>query len=923
MKRTVYTDPFFYNQPPLELVNELKEPLFKVKPDYYGKRPIEQNEIDVHGIYIAEKFPNDPENLLETIYVDFERFINIYEIGGNEKMFPVNLRIGETECFEAYIIEITDKEINITANDTEGIRRALIWLEDELRVSENAFLVPKTVKKKPYVRSRITRCFFSPINRAPKFGDELSDDVDYYPEEYLNRLMHEGSNGVWIYTRYSDLIPSSIVKEYGKGYEKRIEKLNRTIEKCRRYGIGVYVFAIEPKSLPEEYALNYPDMVGSQIYDKSYPLCCSSERARQFSFECGKLLVQMCPKLRGMISITYGERPTTCSSHIKGSLPTHGHPVDACCPRCSKLKNGQVLALALECLKSGTRAANPDFEVVSWTYGHRTWDMPDIFDYVDYAPDDVMLMQNFEDMGVEEQLGEPRLAEDYWLSYVGPSDMFVKSAERARMHGKHVFAKMQVCCSHEIASVPFVPVPGIIYKKYKAARELGVEGVMQCWYFGNYPSLMSKAAGELSFEGEFADECSFLERLAGIYFGRTKAHKVAEAWRFFEAGYRNYPINTFFSYYGPMHDSVVWKLSLVPKNFIPPRTWQLVDPIDGDRICDAMLTGHSLEEIRELCGIMCDNWEKGLSCLDETDCSHPDEKQIYNVCKAIGLLFNGGKNILEFYALRDDLGRRLGDPLAILSRMKELVLLEKENSLAMIPLCRETKCLGYHSESEGYKFFPEKILDRVSQLDTLMETEFTEIEKRIVDGKSPLEFYDGVEDCPHLKRYSMVKGSVEKAVWENVGESGKHKFRMSYDDSHLYIELYSETESNFLLCPEYRLTRADAHMHILPNGECFFDIDEYLYYQTFGKKAERIKAKYSNVKTFDDAPFHLVFTLNIADFDLDKVRPMRLKLVKDGEYWCREPEREQRPDTLPRATLGKQYVIPEDYGWIIPENSND
>lgn len=69
----------------------------------------------------------------------------------------------------------------------------------------------------------------------------------------------------------------------------------------------------------------------------------------------------------------------------------------------------------------------------------------------------------------------------------------------------------------------------------------------------------------------------------------------------------------------------------------------------------------------------------------------------------------------------------------------------------------------------------------------------------------------------------------------------------------------------------------------------------------------------------DDAPFHLLFTLDIADFDIDKVRPMKMKFIKDGEYWCREPERELREDTMPRATLGKQYVIPEDYGWVIPE----
>ena len=69
-----------------------------------------------------------------------------------------------------------------------------------------------------------------------------------------------------------------------------------------------------------------------------------------------------------------------------------------------------------------------------------------------------------------------------------------------------MFAKMQVCCSHEIASVPYIPTPGIIFKKFAAAHALGVTGVMECWYFGNYPSLMSKAAGELAFENDFSDE---------------------------------------------------------------------------------------------------------------------------------------------------------------------------------------------------------------------------------------------------------------------------------------------------------------------------------------------------------------------------------------------------------------------------------
>ena len=57
-------------------------------------------------------------------------------------------------------------------------------------------------------------------------------------------------------------------------------------------------------------------------------------------------------------------------------------------------------------------------------------------------------MQNFEDNGREYQLGKKRCAMDYWLSYVGPSEMFKFTADTARRFEKKLYAKMQVCCSH-------------------------------------------------------------------------------------------------------------------------------------------------------------------------------------------------------------------------------------------------------------------------------------------------------------------------------------------------------------------------------------------------------------------------------------------------------------------------------------------
>jgi len=59
-------------------------------------------------------------------------------------------------------------------------------------------------------------------------------------------------------------------------------------------------------------------------------------------------------------------------------------------------------------------------------------------------------------------------------------------------------AKLQVGCSHESATIPFMPVPSILYRKYKEMPALNITSVMQCWYFGNYPGVMNRAAGRLA-----------------------------------------------------------------------------------------------------------------------------------------------------------------------------------------------------------------------------------------------------------------------------------------------------------------------------------------------------------------------------------------------------------------------------------------
>ncbi|MEA4824114.1 MAG: hypothetical protein VB111_08395 [Clostridiaceae bacterium] len=900
MQRAVKRDPFFADQPPLSFLDDLKSPVHAEKPAGFGTRSIAPGEADVSGLYLDSGFP-DPKGLLETIYDDFTKFLLVTDVFGMR--IPVRIEMAQTPVFEAYRVTVTDDAVTVETADTEGARRALIWIEDELKRREGAFLPYGTIERTPHIHARITRCFFSPINRPPKYGDELSDDIDYYPDEYLNRIMHDGANGVWIYTRFSDLVESSYLTHYGKGREPRIEKLNRVIEKCARYGIGVYVFAIEPVALTAEEAEKYPEAAGAHSgWDGRRTFCTNTEFGKAFCEEAGRRLFESAPGLAGYISITYGERTTSCSSAYR----------HCDCPRCKDIAPGQVLAQAVDALTAGMKAASPSATLVSWTYGHRLWSFDDIREYVRNAPGGVALMQNFDDMGYEDQLGRMRLAVDYWLSYVGPSELFRITAEEAKAAGKTCFAKMQVCCSHEVASVPYVPVPGIIYKKYKAAHELGVTGVMQCWYFGNYPCLMSKAAGELAFEDFSRGEDAFLADLAAIYWGRSRAAVVVNAWRYFERAYRNYPMNVMFSYYGPMHDSVVWELQLLPKNFSLPRTWQTLDPIDGDRIAESLLNGHTLAEAITLTGRMVTFWNAGLREMNALSDLDAERRGQLSVAAALGILFSGGHDILEFYQYRDFLGRGQ-KPNEYLDAMRAIVGRAIRQSEAMTVLCEADGRLGYHSEGEGYKFFPKKLRSRIDQLKNLLETEFTEVQRRIDEGKAPLSYYEGVE--PDVRHYQMSKTGIASAPWEPLSD-GKSAFRVAYDDQAMTIELSSPESCNFILTPEFRLLWPDASAVIAPDATVTLEGNAFLYFSLFGEREKQNRERW-HTETLPGDGTQLRVTLERRDIEWDGKLPMKLRVALDnrdnngrGALWCVE--------TDPVVTLGKSYVSPCEFGWLMP-----
>ncbi len=910
MKRQNIIDEYFSNQPERKFINDLKE--YEIRKIYANAPSV--NEKTFNGLYI-EKGIFASEKNLEVVWADFINFAKANGVDGNT--IPIQLQ-KEDFKLEEYSIDIKTDSIVISAGETEGVRRAIIRLED-LLVQGHGNLKLGKIKEKTVIKRRISRSFFSPINRPPKGANELADDIDYYPEPYLNRMMHDGVNAIWVYSDFDSLADSSYITEFGKGREKALEKLNKLIAKAKRYGIDIFMFLIAPMSLFEPAIANkypgiaekYPQVHGNSSNGPT-AFCVYTDFGAGYLKEAAERLMASAPGLGGIMSITWGERVTSCGN----TWPSKDGVWENNCPYCKDKSKIDSITRTVELFKDGMDEINPDYDFISWTYGMRGNPDKNLEEYFEKVPKNVISMVNFEDDGRVYQLGKKRFAFDYYLSYSGPSEMYKKCADFAKKYDKELYAKMQVCCSHELASVPYIPVPGLIYDKMLGAKQTGTTGVMECWFFGSYPCIMSKSVGMLSGETTYLDKRDFLVDLANLYWSKNDAPFVVSAWEYFEKAYTSYPVNVMFNYYGPMHDGIVWDLWLKPKNFGLPRTWQLIDKTDGDRIGECLFYGHTIDEAITLCEDICDNWDKGLERLSKTSEWDNGTNEQCNVAKALGLLFSSGLNILKFYRHRQNIGYDRADALTSLRAMKEIVIAEIKNSESMIPLCIADNRLGWHSEAEGYKFHPDKLKVRIEKLKRLLETEFVEVEERIKAGVTPLEYYDGIEDGEGIKTAIAGRNGLTSADWTTFSDGenfGTCKFKLAEDGDYIEFEIKAEgknADDNFFVTFETEL--------MFPQNTYLFTHDgtvklwrEGVSHQSLNDERREAFAGFWKTKNVSkNGNTHIIGRISKKDLQFTRF-PIKMNVrYFRGSKWAHEAV------GCNTGTLGKSMCTPGDFGWI-------
>ena len=153
-------DDFKDKLPPITFDKELSLPMHTEKPARFNERCARDGEVFIESLNIVGEFP-DGEGLLQVSYADFSAFLDSVGIKRVDNGYFLAFEKRELSCFEAYKIKVGYDGVTVISGDTEGVRRALIYIEDEMKRRGGSLLPVGEISREPFIKNRISSASFS------------------------------------------------------------------------------------------------------------------------------------------------------------------------------------------------------------------------------------------------------------------------------------------------------------------------------------------------------------------------------------------------------------------------------------------------------------------------------------------------------------------------------------------------------------------------------------------------------------------------------------------------------------------------------------------------------------------------------------------------------------------------------------------
>jgi len=443
--------------------------------------------------------------------------------------FSLSPALGKaTGSFE---VRVGAEGIHVIGSDLDGLRQALYYLQDQMESREGPYLRKGTVRRDTQLNPRYVYSYFA------LYGDPLMEaDIDPFPDGFLEKLARAGVSGVWLQAVLRNLAPSKIFPEFGAGWEARLRNLNKLVERAGKYGVKVYFYLNEPRTMPAEFFARHPGIKGTHDPgdEQFFTMCTSTSEVREWLAGSLAHVFSNVPGLGGIFSITASENLTNCYSH--------GHP--EFCTRCSKRDGSEVIAEVIQTFREGVRRASARADVIAWDWEWgEDWirNGANSAKVIERLPEDVALLSVSEWDKPIDRGGHPAKVGEYSISVVGPGERALGNWKLARDRGLPAFAKVQWSCTWEISAVPYIPVPNLILEHCQNLLKAGIQGLQASWTVGGYPSPNFQVAKQC-YLSPVPDSNQILSEVAARRYGGAAVPEILAAWRSFSRAFLEYPM---------------------------------------------------------------------------------------------------------------------------------------------------------------------------------------------------------------------------------------------------------------------------------------------------------------------------------------------------------------------------------------------
>jgi hypothetical protein len=580
-------------------------------------------------------------------------------------------------------------------------------------------------------------------------NDETVTANAVYTDAELARIAASGFNAIWVHGELHHMAKSSVFPEFGANAKLHIQNMRALIKRAGKHGLKVYVYMQPPLGLAEDdpFWKAHPQIAGTPMQWQRkdgkrctyLSTCTSTPEVKKYLYESTKRVFKEMTGLAGALLITASEYPQHCyrpypyahyleqaqgknpdgagqgievdEQGVNGQMPPLG------CPRCAKRHPSDVITEIIQLVQDGAKASNPDAQVVAWNWSWSHQEKDPSPTIINKLPPGVILMADFERGDQKEILGKVRTIDEYSLSFAGPSKRFMGCYKIAQKQKRQMITKLQLGTTHELATVPNLPLIGNLHEKAKQMRKLKISGFMGCWNFGNMATANPAAFNEFLNAEKLAPRAAALKQFAQKYFPGCEPEPVRAAWEKFAEAMNNYPFSIPFIYMSPLNYTLSYPLKPGKlKGDTAGRSWH--DDKRGDDLSACLDKPYTVDEVIRGLNLLTKSWKEGAQLLEQGLKSSDSEtaRQERDNAWVCYHIWRSGWNTFRAYKLRlkwsDDK----------LPAYQKIIADELKNLQQVLPIIEADNRFGWHSEPQAYLYTADGIKKKIKLLEKQLKS---------------------------------------------------------------------------------------------------------------------------------------------------------------------------------------------------------